>query len=173
MNIQPDLSGAMLCARYAFAPNFYHYCGPDTGGEFEEYLKAEMVDRGLIEHLTDFEVMYPYLAAIAQANGISDPLDPRVVEAYWVGNEMLEKVTERDVCVALMEKHKLQRKVSKKEMRWLLPKIDKKARLHHSFHVLNVFTRTGHHSVEHTVETMDECRIGWGRLLSSKFKDQR
>ena len=29
---------------------------------------------------------------IAGANGIADPLDPRVVEAYWVGNELLDRV---------------------------------------------------------------------------------
>ena len=28
----------------------------------------------------------------AAANGIGDPFDPRVVEAYWLGNELLERV---------------------------------------------------------------------------------
>lgn len=167
-----DLNGAMTCARYAFAPNFFHYCGPDTGGEFGEYLNAEVTDGGLVEHLTNFEVMYPYLAVIAHANKIADPLDHRVVEAYWVGNEMLEKVTEQDMCVALSEKQRLQKRISKDDIKWLLPKIDQKARLHHSFHVFNVFTRTGHHTVEHTVGTMDECRISWGRVASTKHKAQ-
>ena len=53
-----------------------------------------------------------------------------------------------------------------------MPKIDKQARLHHSFHVLNVFTRTGHRTIRHTVETMDECRISWGEILSSDVKAQ-
>lgn len=170
--MKDKLEGAMRCARYAFAPNYYHYCGPDTRGEFEEYLKAEVVDRGLVEHLTDFETMYPYLAAIAEANGVKDPLDPRVVEAYWVGNEMLDKVSEQDVYVALVERQRLPKRLTKKEMKWLLPKIDKRARLHHSFHVFNVFTRTGHHAVKHTVETMDECRISWGEILNAKSKRQ-
>ena len=129
------INGAMTCARYAFAPNYYHYCGPDTGGEFGEYLKVEVADGGLIDHLTNFEVMYPYLAAIAQANGVADPLATKVVEAYWVGNNMLEKVTEQDVYVALTEKQRLSRRIPKSELKWLLPKINQKARLHHSFHV--------------------------------------
>jgi hydrogenase maturation factor len=163
-----NLSGAMTCARYAFAPNYYHYCGPDTGGEFGEYLKHEVMDEGLINHLTSFEVMYPYLQAIAQANEIKDPLDPEVVEAYWVGNQLLEKVGRQDVYMALTDSQHLTKRISKNELRWLLPKIDQEARLHHSFHVLNVFTRTGHHTVEHTIDTMDQCRISWGKVIGGK-----
>ena len=33
----------------------------------------------------------PYLRLIAAANGIADPLDRRVVEAYWLGNGLLER----------------------------------------------------------------------------------
>jgi hypothetical protein len=163
--MNPVLNGPMLCARYAFAPNFYCYCGPDTKGEMGEYLKEELVDGGLVGHLSKFETLYPYLTAIAQANGIADPLDARVVEAYWVGNDLLERVDEKAVYATMTDILKLEKRLPKKEMKWLLPKIDKKATLHHSFHVLNVFTRTGHHTVEHTVETMDECRISWGEIL--------
>lgn len=156
--------GALVCARYAFAPNLLHYCGPDTNGDFGEYLREEAADLRLLEHIGKFETLYPYLKAIAEANGIADPLDPRVVEAYWVGNSLLEKLTPQDTFVALSEKQHLPRRIPKNELRWLLPKIDKKARLHHSFHVFNVFTRTGHHTVVHTVETMDQCRISWGKV---------
>ena len=156
------LAGALTCARYSFAPNYYHYCGPDTGGEFGAYLKEELADQRLLDHLSKFETLYPYLKAIAEANGISDPLDPKVVEAYWVGNSLLEKVTPKALHVALTEKQNLPKRLTKNEMKWLLPKIDRQARLHHSFHVFNVFTRTGHHTVAHTVDSMDQCRIGWG-----------
>lgn len=169
--MNPVINGPMLCARYAFAPNFYHYCGPDTGGDIGEYLQAELVDGGLVEHLTKFETLYPYLQAIAEANGIGDPLDPQVVEAYWVGNELLDRIPQQAVYAALTDNQKLPKRLSQKEMKWLLPKIDNKARLHHSFHVFNVFSRTGHHTVEHTVETMDECRISWGEIMqNSEFQ---
>jgi len=35
---------------------------------------------------------YFYYSVIAEANGIEDPFDLRVVEAHWIGNELLEKV---------------------------------------------------------------------------------
>ena len=165
-----DLQGALTCARYAFAPNLYHYCGPETNGELGDYLKAELSDGGLVEHLTKFETLYPYFQAIAQANAIADPLDARVVEAYWVGNNLLDKVIEADVYRALVEFQRLPKRLPKKELKWLLPKIDQRARLHHSFHVFNVFSRTGHHTVKQTVETMDQCRISWGKILDSRFK---
>jgi len=168
MDQSHKFSGVLTCTRYAFAPNYYHYCGPDTRGDLGEYLERELADKGLVEHLTKFETLYPYLRAIAAANSISDPLDQRVVEAYWVGNGLLEKVSERDVFKALTEFQHLPKRLPKKEMRWLLPKIDRRARLHHSFHVFNVFTRTGHHTVKQTVETMDECRVSWGKVISDK-----
>jgi hypothetical protein len=37
---------------------------------------------------------------------------------------------------------------------------------HHSYHVLNLFRRTGHHAIPHTLETMDACRISWGKVQS-------
>lgn len=162
-----------MCARYAYAPNYYHYCGPDTHGELSEYISETMSDQGLVEHLRQFEVMYPYLIAIAQANGIADPLDPRVVEAYWVGNRFLDQVDVKATQSALIDRQQLTRRLSAKELKWLLPKVDQGARLHHSFHVLNVFTRTGHHTVAHTVETMDQCRISWGQLIEPKIKNQK
>lgn len=162
-----DMSGVLVCARYAFAPNFYHYCGPETHGDLGEYLKRDLSDPGLVAHLTRFETLYPYLQAIAFANGIKDPLNQRVVQAYWIGNELLERIDEKSTYEALVMGQKLPKKVMHKEMQWLLPKIDKNARLHHSFHVFNIFTRTGHHKVKQTTETMDSCRISWGRIATS------
>ena len=37
---------------------------------------------------------------------------------------------------------------------------------HHSFHVFNIFKRTGHDISSHTIKTMDECRIGWGKVIT-------
>jgi hydrogenase maturation factor len=164
-----DLSGALTCAKYAFAPNYYHYCGPDTKGEFSDYLKAEISDGGLVEHLVKFETLYPYLVAIAEANGLADPLASKVVEAYWLGNSLLEKVKESELFTTLIEKQNLKKRLPKKELASLLPKINMRARIHHSFHVFNVFTRTGHHTVQHTVNTMDQCLISWGKI-SEKSK---
>ena len=38
-----------------------------------------------------FEGAWPYLQLIAASNGIAEPLDPRVVEAYWTGNRLVTR----------------------------------------------------------------------------------
>lgn len=164
--------GAGLCARYAFAPNFYRYCGPDKNKELAEYIKEQLSDRGLVENLAKFETLYPYLQVIATANGIGDPLDWRVVEAYWVGNELLEQMSMAEIYEALAVGQKLTKRLPKKEWGEIGLKVDRRARLHHSFHVLNIFVKTGYRMRAETVETMDECRISWGKILNSSVKSK-
>ncbi len=60
-----------------------------------EYGAAGASDGGLAELARTFEGAWPYLSLIAAANRIDDPLDPRVVEAYWVGNALLDRVRAR------------------------------------------------------------------------------
>lgn len=172
MRQSDSLAGAVTCAQYAFAPNYYHYCGPDTAGELGTYVNQSLADGKLVEHLSKFETLYPYLVSIARANNIIDPFDKRVVEAYWVGNLLLNKVTPQETYDTLSGGQQLNRRLNQKELKWLYPKIDQRAKLHHSFHVFNIFTRTGHRTVAHTVETMDQCRIGWGQVVSSNDKLQ-
>lgn len=83
-------AGERLFARYAYPPNELGYCGPDGadvllsaagGGTADVRTRAEQFDGAWV-----------YLRIIAAAVGIDDPLDERVVEAYWIGNELLEKV---------------------------------------------------------------------------------
>ena len=46
----------------------------------------------------------------------------------------------------------------------LADKIVQGAVPHHSFHVLEVWRRTGHQGNEVTLESMDSCRIAWGKV---------
>jgi Family of unknown function (DUF6390) len=80
MNTSP---GPLLFARYAYAPNALGYCGADEPRTLLEYGDAKESDRGLAELARTFEGAWPYLQLIASANRIEDPLDPRVVDAYW------------------------------------------------------------------------------------------
>ena len=82
----------MLFVRYAFAPNELGYCGPSDSQELLGYGANGVVDRGLTAMARQFDGAWPYLELIAGAVGISDPLDHRVVEAYWVGNPLLDRV---------------------------------------------------------------------------------
>ena len=89
--------GPLLFARYAYPPNSLGLCGADVQQTLLQYGAAGESDGGLAELARTFEGAWPYLELIAGANGIADPLDPRVVEAYWVGNDLLDSVRPGDL----------------------------------------------------------------------------
>jgi len=163
-----DSHGLITCARYALPPNHLQYCGPLKTTEIQAYLRESVSDENLSKIISQFETLYPYLTYIAHEHGIADPFDPRVVEAYWIGNDLLSKLSQKSLYDHFADSLSLKKRLTSKELEWLMGKIPQGALAHHTFHVLNVFTRTGHHSVKHTIETMDSCRIGWGALVSIK-----
>ena len=158
------LDGAILAARYAYMPNKLRYCGGDANSELFAYIANESSDNGLKNLLKEFATMYPYLRLIAESNGILDPFDYRVVEAYWLGNELLNTVSMKNFYRYLIDEQKLKKKLNSKITEKVFGKIPLGVKPHHSWHVLNIPKRTGHYAVEHTLETMDQCRISWAQI---------
>ena len=170
----PPRPGPVLFARYAFAPNRLGYCGPDA---VEELLgeaaddrpdrgRAVVDDRALRELARGFEGAWPYLELIARANGIADPLDRRVVEAYWLGNPLLDGVGPEDLATSL--RLRFRPRLRPEGWRWLAGKPADGAVPVHAFHVLDVFPRVGllrSGATDRALEVMDSCRIRWGRVL--------
>jgi hydrogenase maturation factor len=162
------MNGIWRSANYAFAPNYLKYCGPDKNRELAGYLTQSVVDAGLKSMLEKFEAMHPYLKLIAQENGLGDEFDERVVEAYWLGNNLLDQVSP-----AGFYRH-VKPRLPLKDLKWFEAKLPAGAKPNHQFHVLNFIIRTGHRQVKHTVETMDNCRISWGKVLpGGKVKTNR
>lgn len=158
------MDGILRCSRYSFGPNRLHYCGPDANSELLSYIQSGSSDLGLLHLLRQFKTLYPYLQYIAASNGIKDPFDDRVVEAYWIGNELLESIDKRQFYRHLSEDQQLKKRLGPQEFERLANKLHHRAVPHHSFHVLNVWRRTGHDSINHTLESFDACRIGWGEV---------
>jgi Family of unknown function (DUF6390) len=142
-------------------PNRLGYCGGDDNRALYDYALASTVDRGLAELLGRFSGAMPYLRLIARTTGVGDPFDPRVVEAYWIGNELLWQVEARQLYDHLAERFAKQLSGRAREL--VLGKAPAGARPHHSFHVFDVYTRTG--DAAHTLATMDNCRVSWGRVV--------
>lgn len=173
MNSTPNqLNGAILAARYAFMPNKLRYCGGDKNSEIFNYAVNSFSDGGLTELLEEFATMYPYLRLIAEANKIFDPFDYRVVEAYWIGNDLLNNVDMKHFYRYMIDEQKLKKSFKPKLLEKVFGKIPYGAKPHHSWHVFNIPKRTGHYPVEHTLETMDKCRIGWGKIKEIKSVDK-
>ncbi|MDQ6898033.1 MAG: DUF6390 family protein [Candidatus Dormibacteraeota bacterium] len=158
--------GALLFGRYAFPPNQLGYCGPEDNQALLEYVSTRTVDKGLLELERRFEGAYPYLCLIAQANHIADPFDERVVEAYWVGNGLLERVDAATFYDSLNRRFRPRMKAA--DFRWLASKLELSARPHHNFHVFDIYTRGGLMRDERAsiaLKPMDSCRISWGRVV--------
>ncbi len=155
------LTGSLRFVRYAFMPNRLRYCGTDDNRTLFEYGIEQVVDGGLTPLLRGFTGALPYLHLIARSNGIADPFDDRVVEAYWIGNDLLTGVEVRQLHDALTERFGKQLQGRTRD--WVLGKAPAGARPHHNFHVFDVHSRVG--ELGHTIETMDQCRISWGRVM--------
>lgn len=165
--IETHLRGALLFGQYAFPPNRLGYCGPEDYQALFEYVAAGAPDQGLLELERRFAGAYPYLRLIAHANGIADPFDRRVVEAYWIGNQYLERVAASPFYTSLTERFKP--RMDTHAFGWLSSKLEHGARPHHNFHVFEVYTRAGlmgDAGAIITLQTMDNCRISWGRVTA-------
>jgi hypothetical protein len=160
------MEGILRCSRYAFGPNRLHYCGPDANSEIRSYIEEGAVDAGLEKLMSQFGTMFPYLRHIAEANDIRDPFDPRVVEAYWIGNELLEHIGERKFYRHLVESHGVKKKTDARSFALIEKTIGEGAVPHHSFHVLEIWRYTGQLEKKEMLFQMDECRVSWGTVKS-------
>ncbi len=160
------LNGVLRCSRYAFGPNRLMYCGPDANREMTEYLNDGFTDFGLIKLLKGFEVLYPYLERIAIASGIRDPFDERVVDAYWIGNALLDRIDKPTLHRHYVDVMRLKDRMNWRTWRLLEERVGHGIRANHNFHVLNVPKRMGHQEVESGVAFKDACRISWGTVTA-------
>jgi hypothetical protein len=163
-DVAQRLRGPLLFARYAHPPNALGYCGPSDTGALSE--PAQAGDLEELRHLAgQFDGAWPYLELIAGCNGLPDPLDPRVVEAYWVGNELLRNVSTAELSRSLNDRF------ARRAGRRFGPLVAAApgGTPHHSFHVFAVYPwlgllRAGMEGAPMTV--LERCRIRWGRVLS-------
>lgn len=164
-----EVPGPVRFARYAYGPNRLGYCGPEEVQELFEQATDGGEDAALRALARQFEGAYPYLELIARSNGIADPLDARVVEAYWLGNRLLDAVRPSQLGPSL--ERRFRSRLRGDGWQWLATKPEAGAVPVHAFHVLDVFPRLGlmrTGATDRALEVMDSCRIRWGRVLERK-----
>ncbi len=166
------MAGLIKFARYAFPPNVLQFCGPvETGSVFEGLKKNKNTDKEFRHLLLQFSGAVPYLQLIAKSNGIEDIFDERVTEAYWLGNNLLKNIKVKDIYSHVEDRFK--KNIKKRDWYWLVGGSIPEAKPFHGFHVFDVYRRAGllrSGIRENILETMDKCRISWGRVESVDFK---
>jgi hypothetical protein len=159
-------TGPEMFARYAYPPNALGYCGPnDPAALLEAAGQVGQCDQ--LTHLAmQFDGAWPYLELIAASNGLRDPLDPRVVEAYWVGNSLSLRVPPAVLATSLDQR--FSRRAGRRFENLVSAAIAGGVP-QHSFHVFAVYPwlgllRAGMEGAP--LEVLDRCRIRWGRVES-------
>jgi hypothetical protein len=152
-----------LFARYAYPPNALGYCGPTDPRALIDAGSADADPRELRSVARRFNGAWPYLELIAASNEIADPLDSRVVEAYWVGSSLLEGIPGASL-LDVVGQHPDLRPKGGSELR---AAVMAGGVAHHSFHVFAVYpwlalARSGKREPALTV--LERCRIRWGRV---------
>ena len=161
-------AGLLRFVHYGFMPNRLGYCGPDQNSTLFQYGIAGEADPGLPQVLTKFLGPLPYLRTIAAAAGHQDLFDERVVEAYWLGNDLLERIEAADLYSTIKERFR--KEMSPKIMETVAGKVPRGARPHHSFHVFDVWRQVGRLE-GNVLASMDSCRISWGTVRSVNGAD--
>jgi Family of unknown function (DUF6390) len=159
--LDPESRGVEMFARYAHAPNALGYCGPPLGatlrdGSVDEVRKAA----------TQFSGAWPYLRVLAKMTGITDPLDYRLVESYWLGGGVGANLDAGEFFDALLAIIGPQ---AGQYWSHLTPDLAGEAAGNHCFHVFGVYPWTrflGRGMDEQPLSVLDNCRITWGTVLS-------
>jgi hypothetical protein len=159
-----DLTGPQRFARFAYPPKALGYCGPGNSDDLL-HLATVQPEEELVHLARAFEGAFPYLELLAGANRRTDPLDPDIVEAYWIGNALLEKVSTADLGRSVDDRFR--RRAGR---RWGdLAEGVPAGCANHSFHVLSVSPWVGllrGGLIDEPLGIIDDCRISWGTVLS-------
>ena len=161
------MDGVLRCSRYAFGPNRLHYCGPDANREMAAHIDAKAANPALTGILAKFETMYPYLRLIATANRIADPFDARVVEAYWLGNALLDAVGRERLYWHMKDDLGVAKRIGSEQFRRISEELAQGETVpHHAFHVLQVWEKGIGLDGRHTRESITECIVNAGEVVT-------
>ncbi len=157
-------SGLSMFARYAYPPNERGYCGPDDHRALLEYGAAGIADAGLHQLARAFHGPWPYLKLMAERTGAGDPFSTKIVEAYWIGNELLDQVDTLDFGNTIEERFR-----PRVGRRWSgMAEAIPGGVPHHSFHVFVTYPWVGllDSGRGEPLHILDRCRIRWGQVQS-------
>lgn len=164
-------AGQRLFARYAYAPNHLGYCGPADSAALFELAATGRTTGDIPAIAARFTGAWPYLCTLAELAGIGDPLDERVVRAYWTGSALLDGVDMAAFGAMLLDR--IGAYGPGRYWAHLTPGLLPEAAPTHCFHVLGVYpwsrllgTSPGAPGEDPALHVLDSCRIRWGQVTA-------
>ena len=159
------IDGERLFARYAYAPNDLGYCGPAEAAELFGLGATGKSARSIRPIAERFSGAWPYAELLAEAAGIEDPLDERVMRSYWTGGQLLDSIDRATFGAKLLDRfgsaagHYWQHLSAA-----LLPE----AMPTHGFHVFGVYPWSRllrDPAADTALQVLQNCRIRWGQVV--------
>ncbi len=162
------MQGLKIAALYGIYPHQLGFCGSRVKSircQIYDFLCGKKVSQNKIRKILEgFKGALFYYKLIAKSNGIKDYFDEKVVKAYWIGNNLLEKVKTEDLREMISKEFSgpglLPKKVAEKKAR----EIPAGVKPHHSFHVLVIGSVTGR--IKLKGKLLDLCRVEWGKVIN-------
>jgi hypothetical protein len=158
-------AGERLFARYAYAPNHLGYCGPAETAALAELASTGQTEADVRSIASRFSGAWPYLSVLAEVAGIADPLDERVVRAYWSGSPLLDEVDRPRFWRMLLDR--IGAAGAGRYWTHLKPALIAEAMPTHGFHVFGVYPWTRLLTTADpgpALHVLDSCRIRWARV---------
>ncbi len=150
-----------LASRFSLPPNSLGYCGHNTAPEKFNSCVINGNCAGVEEELEKFIVLHPYLKTIAELTGKSK-FDHEVIEAYTIGNSLLDKIPENGYAKLL--DNFLEQGVPDFFVEQLRTEIPKKFIPTHLFQVLHVGVGRASGSVPFNLDSANNCMVRWGNI---------
>jgi len=159
--------GQRLFARYAYAPNQLGYCGPADSAALLELAATGRTAADIAAIATRFSGAWPYLRVLADVAGIDDPLDERVVRAYWTGSSLLDGVNRQRFWRKLLAR--IAAAGAGRYWAHLTPALLSEAMPTHAFGVFGVYPWSRLLLAGDSgpaLHVLGSCRIRWGRVTA-------
>lgn len=158
-----DIDALKLTARFSMSPNKLGYCGLNTAESRFRKCILENEGSGVEEELEHFIVLNPYLETLKEITKLPK-FSYKVAEAYWLGNEELNKATTEDYQILL------DNFVKQGVPDWLIEELRQKVPKifipTHLFQVLHVGVGRASGSVPFNMKTINNCIVRWGKIKS-------
>jgi hypothetical protein len=156
-------SGAALFARYAYPPNELGHCGPPGAEVLLEGATSGDDDGELRRRAALFDGAWPYLRLIAAAADTPDPLDPQVVQAYWLGGPLLDAVDPQTFVDTAQTSFGTQPGVPER----VAQLAGMSTWASHAYHVFVVYPWVGllGGTADVPRSVLDSCRVRWGQVV--------
>ena len=147
--------GALTFARYAYPPNELGYCGPEGA----QAMLQPGAEDDIAARARQFDGAWVYLEFLAEVLGTDDPLSAEVVEAYWIGSDLLDRAQPGALVDRLRTRFADQQGGTWRES-------GARARPHHSYQVFEVYPWAAMLLAGlppgPAVSVLDRCRIRTG-----------